>query len=361
MIYNMIKSLLNINHKIIFYSETYNDHLHIKKLLNFFVFKSDINVTYLSSDHNIEIDLKTISNNKINYFFIGKGILRTFLFPNLKSNLFVMSMTDLNTFFIKKSLNVKKYVYFFHSLNSTHRSYLEGAFDNYDIILVASDHHLNEIKKREKLKGLKSKKILKYGHYIIDEISYNAKQYKEQNQIIIAPTWGNSSIYENLPQSFFYALCETNKRIIFRLHSMSHEREKYFKINLNELKQKFTNVHLDYGNSSLKYLCESSMMISDWSGVAPEFSFATGRKCLFIETPPKIRNKNYNYLKLPIFEDYIRSEIGELFKINEINKIIDYINDGKYKINNRHKLIENHTFNKNKNFQNACNYLLSFF
>ena len=69
--------------------------------------------------------------------------------------------------------------------------------------MVASDHHLNEIKKREKLKDLKSKKILKYGHYIIDEISYNAKQFKEQNQIIIAPTWGNSSIYENLPQSFF--------------------------------------------------------------------------------------------------------------------------------------------------------------
>jgi len=43
----------------------------------------------------------------------------------------IMTLTDLDNN-LKKSINCKKYVYFFHSAASTHVVYTEEAFKNYD-------------------------------------------------------------------------------------------------------------------------------------------------------------------------------------------------------------------------------------
>ena len=40
-------------------------------------------------------------------------------------------------------------------------------------------------------------------------------------------------------------------------------------------------------------------MISDWSGASFEFSLTQSRPVLFIDTPQKINNENWNILKLP--------------------------------------------------------------
>ena len=78
-------------------------------------------------------------------------------FTFLKCDIMLMTLTDLDNHEIKKSKNCKNYLYLFHSLCSTFKSYTKNAFDNYDIILANGSHQVKEIRKNEKLFNLKKK------------------------------------------------------------------------------------------------------------------------------------------------------------------------------------------------------------
>jgi hypothetical protein len=73
---------------------------------------------YLTSDFDEYLYFK----DKITTFYIGKGIVRQIIFSTIKCTMLVLTLTDLgNNFQISK--NCLKYIYFFHSLASTHKIY----------------------------------------------------------------------------------------------------------------------------------------------------------------------------------------------------------------------------------------------
>ena len=47
-------------------------------------------------------------------------------------------------------------------------------------------------------------------------------------------------------------------------------------------------------------------MVSDWSGVAYEFAFALKKPVLFVDTPRKIKNIDYDKIGIEAFEYYAR-------------------------------------------------------
>ena len=69
----------------------------------------------------------------------------------------------------KKVKNFKNYLYLFHSLYSTFKSYTKNAFDNYDIILANGSHQVKEIRKNEKLFNLK-KVIFNIGYPYLENL-----------------------------------------------------------------------------------------------------------------------------------------------------------------------------------------------
>ena len=73
----------------------------------------------------------------MNSFFIGKSSIRTIFFSTLNVDIIVMTLPDLNTFYIKRSAFPVKYIYIQHSLVSTHMTYTPQAFDNFDMIFCA--------------------------------------------------------------------------------------------------------------------------------------------------------------------------------------------------------------------------------
>ena len=72
-------------------------------------------------------------------------------------------------------------------------------------------------------------------------------------------------------------------------------------------------------------------MISDWSGAAIEYAFATKKPVIFIDTMPKINNKNWDQINLPCLEENIRKEIGEIININHLNDLAKIIHNLFYK------------------------------
>ena len=82
----------------------------------------------------------------------------------------VMTMPDLNSFFLKKSAHPVHYVYVFHAINSAQMIYLKHSFDAYDTILCCGPHHVRELRELENLNGLQPRKLIEHGYGRLDTL-----------------------------------------------------------------------------------------------------------------------------------------------------------------------------------------------
>ena len=80
---------------------------------------------------------------------------------------------------------------------------------------------------------------------------------------------------------------------------------------------------LDFtGNTSI---FDSDTVISDWSGTAYEFVMVTERPCVFVDTPPKINNPDYEKITVPPLEMTLRDQVGIRVKPEETEGLADKI------------------------------------
>lgn len=279
----------------------------------------------ISSDINDKLIL-----NKESYY-LGNGSALTYFFRTIKVKAVVMTLTDLETYYLKRSIYPVHYFYIFHSLVSTHRAYKEKAFDAYDTILCSGEHHIKEIKKNENIYNLKSKNLYKHGYGRLDILITNYKNklnlYKKENKIIvlIAPTWGKSSMFGKTLNKLVDILINANMKTIIRLHPMTKKQNKK-EIDVF-LKKYISNDNFEYNENvgEIKDIINSDVMISDWSGVSMEYAFTTEKPMVFIDTKPKIRNFNWEKLDLPCIEENIRENIGKIISEKKLETLPEVI------------------------------------
>ena len=312
---------------IVFYSENENSMFIFKPLIDELVVKYNLNICYVTSSKNESI--LTTSNDKIKSFCIGDGIVRTKFFMNLKADILIMTMPDLETFHIKRSkLYPVHYVYLFHAMVSTHLVYQKGAFDHYDTILCTGNYQLEEIRSTEKLYDLKPKQLLKCGYPHLDELleKYPKKKIKSQNcekkfHILLAPSWGSKGIFETCIENLIELLLHTKYQVTFRPHPMTLKKSKN---RIELIKKKFSqnsDFYLEQDISDFNSFFLADVMITDWSGSALEFSFAFEKPIIFIDTPKKIHNLEYDKIPQIPIEDSIRNKIGKIISPKDLEKI----------------------------------------
>ena len=185
--YKIFKNILlirKIKPKYIFFSENKNYQKFSYLLIETIIKKYPKEVYYVSS----ELD-DTFENPDVINFFIGKGFLLNIFFLLVRANNMFLTTTDLDNNAIKKTNNVDKYIYYFHGAVSTTKVYTATAFDNYDIILCNGDYQINEIRKRESIKKIKKKKLIKTGYFYFDYLTQRINKQIVPNEILIAPSW----------------------------------------------------------------------------------------------------------------------------------------------------------------------------
>ncbi len=351
---------LNINkYKVCIYFETESDWHHMgaicKKLES-----NNVHVIKLISD------LYDSHLNEKNSFYIGYGSARSYLFKNIKIKNFILSLTDINNFHLKKSKYKVHYFYIFHSIVSTHRAYYENAFDNYDTIFCVGQHHIDEIKSRERLLNLKPKNLIKHGYGKIDLLLKKLKNrklsYKDEIKILFAPTWGDEAITENEIIIIIDALINSpfNIKIMIRLHTMTIWNNpqiiKNIKLKYNDNK----NIKIESNLNSLYSFTDSDLMISDWSGAAIEFAFLKKKPVIFIDTLQKTKNLKWDLINDTTFEKEIRNEIGYVIGKNDIKDMGRVLNEliSKNKIKKFENLLNKSVFNVGNSTQIAVNEIL---
>ena len=339
--------------QITFYSETANDWQHLSGIINELIKKTDFKILYICSDQN-DYGLNFKANNFKSYLVNNKYLL-TWLFKNIKSKVMLMTLPDLNQYYLKRSRHLVHYIYVPHSLSSLHSIYRKGAFDYFDTLFCVGPHHIKEARKIEQIYNLKKKILIEFGYSKIDDLingyKYFKKEKKNQINFLIAPTWGENSIIDNGKViKVMDHIKSLGHNMILRPHPITIR-------NSNDAVSKIIYRYKDYSNfiyqpstDNNQTLFESDILISDWSGVAFEFAFGLKKPVLFIDTDRKIKNVDYKKIGIESFEFYTREIVGEFFNINKIYTLnnINTVNDDQ---------ISKSVFSLGKSADVACTYI----
>ena len=309
---------------LVFYAEDSGSWRYFEPVISKLINRFNKKIYYITSSHADPILQK--SDKNMTSFCIGFGSARTAFFMSLEASSMVMTMTDLDTYHIKRSRHPVNYMYLFHAMISTHMVYRPGAFDNYDEIFCVGPHHMEEIRAAEEVYHLKKKTLIKGGYVLLDSI-LESKQieaktsHNKLKRILIAPSWGKQGLLESCGFELVKILLGAGHQVTVRPHTMTIRRSPKI---LQLLQGSFgsdANFHLDVELTSQGTVSESDIMISDWSGAALEYALGKEKPVIFIDVPKKVNNEKYQDIPFVPIEVQLRSEIGEIVPLDQLLKV----------------------------------------
>lgn len=288
-------------------------------------------ISYLTSDHNDPLLNK--SSDFLNVFCIGQGTVCTIAFKTIETRMMVLTLLDLETFHLKRSVSKVHYTYLFHSLASTHAAFREYAHHHYDTVLTPGPMYSKEIREFERVYQLKPKNVLEGGYCRLDTLLEAAEKVPQVDydvvtkNLVIAPSWGAGSISNNCAEELIQSLLSSGNNVIFRPHPMSFNSDPGLIEGINKKFENHKNYIFEGNLNSTSSYDTAHAVITDWSGAAYEFAFSYERPILFINTPRKINNPNYQKINLEPIEVFGRDRIGKAIEMDEVRNANAHIDE----------------------------------
>jgi len=309
---------------IVIYSESGQDWHQFWGLIGHLNQNLGCKTCYVTSDKS-DPGLSHVAEN-FHAIYLPESLFRTIFFQVNQSDVFVLTVMDLGNMQLKRSLHPVHYVYLFHSMGSTHMVDNENSFDHYDSLFCAGPHQVAEIRKREEIKHLRAKHLFDYGHPRLEEVIDLARAYRlekhdsDPRTVLIAPTWGDTSIFNTCGRELIAALLDAGYQVIMRPHHQSTRQTPQVIAALRGLyaaHQRFEYIdRMDETDSILR----SDILVSDWSAMAMEYAMGLEKPVLFIDVPRRIRNPNWKELGIEPVEASIRRQVGEILSPESLDQ-----------------------------------------
>ena len=353
---NFLVDLKDKKIKIVFFSESKSYQKYSKSIIDALCSIYSGKIYYFSIDKN-----DTIKHDRIINYYVSP-LLIYFFFNKIKAENMFLTITDLGNNLLKKTKNIDKYIYYFHSPVSTTKNYTSKAFDNYDIIMCNGQFQINEIRMREYLKKLNKKKLIPTGYCYFDYLIKNSNQNVNSDDILIAPSWNinkNNFINENFIE-LIDVLVKKNYNVVFRPHPEHFKRSKNI---LNDIKNKFSKnkFKLDIDINNIKSMEKAQCLITDSSGIAIEYMIIMKRPVLYFDEFDKIHNSEFkDYSNLETIDQKIKRNFGYSFKKSDFSNIDSIIDRSKKKLYKQSSELEKFVDENYFNFGNTKKFLFSF-
>lgn len=315
------------NKHLVFYSESSGFYKYFKNTIAWLLKHSNLVIHYVTNDPKDQIFKISETEPRIKPYYIGPMKIIP-LMMKMDADMVVMTTPDLDRFQIKRSYVRKdiEYVYVFHGVASTHLVVREHAYDNFDTVLCVGQHQIDELRAAEKYYSTKEKRLVPCGYGVLDDLiaSYSSLEkdaVDKTKTILIAPSYQADNILDTcLDELLDKLLAEVDCKIIVRPHPQYKKRYPARMQALDErCKAKGSDrLLLESDFSSNVSTFSADLLITDWSGIAFEYAFATLKPVMFINTPMKVINKNYKVIGMPVLDITLRSDVGESIGISDI-------------------------------------------
>jgi CDP-glycerol glycerophosphotransferase (TagB/SpsB family) len=163
--------------------------------------------------------------------------------------------------------------------------------DYYDAVLLTGEFQEKYIRELEELRGTVPKETRVVGSTYMDamherksRLEDHSDKNTDEKTILVAPSWGKSSILNQYGETFLKCLKETGYRIIVRPHPQSKTSESSL---LEHLQKEFPDTDKwswNYDNDNFGVLSRSDLMISDFSSVIYDFALIFGKPIIYADT-----------------------------------------------------------------------------
>ena len=323
-----------VSKHIVFYSEKSGFYKYYKDLIDELLARSNLVIHYITNDPSDAIFEIAERKGRIKPYYVSLKKTAT-LMMLLEADMFVMTTPDLNKYYLKRSFIKSdiEYVYVPHDMMSVHMSFREGAFDAFDTVFCTGPHVERELRAIERVYRLKEKTLVHFGYPLADllaEAGQRAAAEKRESgvtEVLIAPSWQEDNLLDSCIDGIIEALYSEEYHITVRPHP---EYAKRFGAELDRLVQRYADrdparLSFELNFSANRSIYSSDVLITDWSGVATEFCFATGRPAVFVNTKMKCPNPNYTKIDLVPVEISLRDEIGVSIEKSEVSTLPDTI------------------------------------
>ncbi len=314
------------NIRVMFYSEGSGFYKYFRALIEALLRDTDLTIHYVTSDPDDAIFQS--GEPRIRPYYVNDTRLIS-LMMKVEADIVVMTTPDLEKYHIKRSRlkdNVE-YIFMDHGCSSDNLAYRTGALDAYDTLFVVSREQAIEARAIEKLRHTKKKRIIECGYGLIDDMiaGYQAME-KEENKkktLLIAPSWQYDNIMDSCLDDLVNALYGQGYRIVIRPHPQYIRR---FPMKMKEIIRRYRDkvsddfmIETDFSSNVTVYTAD--LLITDWSGIAFEFSFTTDKPSLFINTEMKVVNEDWQKIPLVPFDITARSKVGRQVEKSEVKDL----------------------------------------
>ena len=321
---------------LVIYSEKSGFYKYFKGLIAELLERSTLTIHYVTNDPNDVIFEIAKREPRIKPYYIG--LKKTIsLMLKMECDMVVMTTPDLDKYYLKKSMMKKdiEYVYIPHALMSMHMGMKEGSLDAFDTIFCAGAHIKREVMATERVYGLPRKELVEFGYPLVDDLivmgEAERKTHKTtgRREILIAPTWNEDNILDSCIDEMLERLLCDEYHITVRPHP---EYVKRYGARMQAIVERWKErvgegltFELDFSGN--KSIYSSDLMITDWSGISFEFSFATKRPTLFVNTKMKVLNENWQKIDCTPIEITLRDEIGISIEKSDVAGIDAIVKD----------------------------------
>lgn len=311
------KRFLNVpNKKIVFYSEKNGFYKYYQNIIEEIIRRTNIVVHYITGDPEDEVF--GMENEQFKPYYIGDNRMIV-LMMKMETDIMVMTTPDLENFQLKRSY-VKKdieYVYVPHDVNSSNLTFHKNALDHFDTIFTSGPKNREEIAEREQRYELPKKNLVEWGSSVIDNMTRSYEQMRkesgsdaaEKKTVLIAPSWQKDNILDSCIEQMLEELVKTDYHIIVRPHP---QYVRHFEARIDALAERFRDYDVEFQKdfSSNKTVYMADLLVTDWSSISFEYTFSTLKPVLFINTPMKIVNEDYEELDTVPIDLELRDKIG---------------------------------------------------
>lgn len=319
-----------VNKHLVFYSESSGFYKYYRGMIEYILDNTNISIHYITSDPNDQVFELAKTRPGLKPYYIGEKKLIT-LMMKLDCDVMVMTMPDLENYHIKRSYVRKdiEYVYIPHGMGSYNLTLRRGCVDHYDSVFCCGKHHNEELRQMEEANGTPEKVLVNWGYSLLDDMihDYESEKHIVHNKpyILIAPSWQKDNIVDSCLEKMLDSLGGRGYSIIVRPHP---QHVRHMGDYMERLKEKYANsedieIQTDFSSNSTVF--DADLLITDWSDIAWEYSFTTKKPVLFINTPMKIMNPDYQKIASVPFNIWMRNEIGHCVELDKLDTLPDEV------------------------------------
>ena len=346
------------NKHLVFYSEGSGFYRYYRGAIEWLLAHSDVWIHYITKDPDDQVFELARDNPRIFPYYIGERKLIT-LFMKLEADVVVLSTPELDNYYLKRSYMRSDMLYVFVPHHTTSMHLVAGsknAYDHFDAVLCVGPHQVAELRRLEELNGSRAKRLFETGYDLLDtqiadyeaarqarggeEAARQARggeeaarvvdgaQAPDSATVLVAPSWAPDNILDTCIDELLEQLLQPGRRVVVRPHP---EYVKRYRARWDALAARWAHLPADRlafegdfrSNASV---LSADVVVTDWSSIPLEFCFTTLRPALYVDTPMKVANPDWEQVGLEPVDIAIRNQIGRSVDpgdMSGVNAIVD--------------------------------------